>query len=64
MVATAQHKPLSEEARGDWESAFEVLERAGAYGTSPDYEFLRGQVERSLDTLDLVVRLDFQPIVN
>jgi hypothetical protein len=64
MVATAQHKPLSEEARSDWEGAFELLERAGAYGTSPDYEFLRGQVEGSLDTLDLVVRLDFQPIVN
>lgn len=64
MVATAQQKPLSEEARADWEGAFEVLQRAGAYGTSPDYEFLRGQVEGSLDSLDLVVRLDFQPIVN
>jgi hypothetical protein len=63
-VASAQLKAVPEEARSDWESALELLNLAEQYDQTEQSTLLRQQVQASLDALNLVVRLDFQPVVS
>ncbi|MGD8634065.1 MAG: hypothetical protein PVF85_10875 [Anaerolineales bacterium] len=63
-AASAQLKASPEEARGDWENALRYLNLAEQYDQSDQSGTLREQVQASLDALNLVVRLDFQPVVS
>jgi len=63
-AALAQTRPSDQEARGDWEQALEMLDLAANYGSSAAADELRGQVQASLDRLNLVKRLDFEPVVS
>ncbi len=63
-VATAQSKPLDETARLDWVTAHSLINQAEVYGQSEESEAVRIQVEEALDALDLIVRLDFTPLIN
>jgi hypothetical protein len=62
-AALAQTRPAAQEARGDWEQAMRMLDLAANYGQSSSAEELRTQVQGALDELNLVKRLDFQPVV-
>lgn len=62
-AASAQLKAAPEEARGDWENALRLLNLAEQYDQTEQSQSLRQQVQASLDALNLVVRLDFQPVV-
>jgi hypothetical protein len=62
-AASAQLKASPEEARGDWENALRLLNLAEQYDQTEQSQSLRQQVQASLDALNLVVRLDFQPVV-
>ncbi|UCF60331.1 MAG: protein phosphatase 2C family protein [Anaerolineaceae bacterium] len=62
-VLTAQTKPDPDQARGDWAEALRLLDMAETYGHSKEADDLRELVQSSLDTIDLVVRLDFQTVV-
>lgn len=62
-VASAQLKASAEDARGDWENALRLLNQAEQYDQNDQSKTLRQQVQASLDALNLVVRLDFQPVV-
>jgi hypothetical protein len=63
-AATAQAQPLGEETRIDWETAMSFLTQAENYGSSDEFEGLRAQVESALDTLDLIARLEFRPLID
>jgi len=63
-VMTAQTLPPDETSRGEWEFAAKMLTLAEAYGTSPEAEALLEQVRLALDTINLVSRLDFRPLVS
>lgn len=63
-AASAQLKASPEEARGDWENALRYLNLAEQYDQTDQSGTLRDQVQASLDALNLVVRLDFQPVVS
>ncbi|MGD8731057.1 MAG: hypothetical protein PVH92_04180 [Anaerolineales bacterium] len=63
-VASAQLKASPEEARGDWQNAMRSLNLAEQYDQNDQSRTLREQVQASLDALNLVVRLDFQPVVS
>lgn len=62
-VAAAQIKPSPEQARGDWDNALRLLNLAEQYGQTDQSSALHQQVQSALDALNLVVRLDFQPVV-
>lgn len=62
-VALAEMKPLDETSRADWDRANDLLKRASAYGSSETYTDLRARTQAALDALDLVVRLDFRPVI-
>lgn len=62
-VASAQLKSSPEEAHADWEVALRLLNQAEQYDQTEQSSKLRQQVQASLDALNLVVRLDFQPVV-
>lgn len=63
-IADAQAEPDPEAARYHWLLAQEWLELAGDYGESQEYQALQEQVQDSLDALDLITRLEFQPAVS
>ena len=63
-VMTAQTLPLDETSRGEWENAAKMLSLAETYGTSSESQTLREQVQLALDTINLVSRLDFRPLVS
>jgi hypothetical protein len=63
-AASAQLKAAPEEARSDWENALRLLNLAEQYDQDQQSQTLRQQVQTSLDALNLVVRLDFQPVVS
>jgi hypothetical protein len=63
-ATVAQSKGGSAEARADWEMARQWLELAAVYGANPESQALELQVQQALDALDLVVRLDFRPVVS
>ncbi len=62
-AARAQTRSSAQEARPDWEEAQRMLELAANYGSSTSSEELHSQVQRSLDEINLVQRLEFQPVV-
>lgn len=62
-VVSAQLKPTLEEARPEWEAAADWLEQAERYGDTDELEVLRTEVQRALDQLDHLVRLEFAPAV-
>ncbi|MES0339135.1 MAG: hypothetical protein ABUK16_04390 [Anaerolineales bacterium] len=64
FVMTAQTLPLDETSRGEWENAAKMLSMAESYGTSSESEVLSEQVQLALDTINLVSRLDFRPLVS
>jgi hypothetical protein len=63
-VMTAQTLPLDETSRGEWENAAKMLSLAETYGTSSESQTMREQVQLALDTINLVSRLDFHPLVS
>ena len=63
-VLTAQTKPDPEQSRGDWAEALRLLDMAETYGHSKEADDLRELVQSSLDTIDLVARIDFQSVVS
>ena len=63
-VQVAEMKPSAEEARGDWEAARHFLELAQGYGWDRQADTLWGKTQEALDSLDLIHRLEFKPIVS
>jgi hypothetical protein len=63
-VAAAQLKESPDEARNDWENAMHYLNLSGRYGDSNQYQMLRQEVQEVLDELNLIVRLEFRPLVS
>jgi len=63
-IQVAQMKQDAKEARGDWENAIHFLDLAANYGKSKEADVLRQQAQVALDTIDLVNRVDFQPVVS
>jgi hypothetical protein len=62
-IQVAQLKADPVQARVDWAAALEFLDKAETYGTSEEATSMRQLVQETLDTLDLVVRLDFRSVV-
>jgi hypothetical protein len=62
-VQLAQSHEDPQDAREDWEEALRNLELAADYGSSEPADQLRQQVQRELDSINLVVRLDFNPVI-
>jgi hypothetical protein len=63
-VAAAQLKESPAEARTEWENAMRYLDLAGRYGVNDQYRMLRQEVQEVLDNLNLIVRLNFRPLVS
>ena len=63
-VMTAQTLPLDETSRGEWEYASKMLSLAQTYSTSSESQVLLEQVQTALDSINLVSRLDFRPLVS
>ncbi|MCK5052938.1 MAG: hypothetical protein KAR65_01590 [Anaerolineales bacterium] len=63
-VMTAQTLPPDETSRGEWEFAAKMLTLADSYGTSTEAQALLEQVQVALDTINLVSRLEFRPLVS
>ncbi len=63
-VQVAEMKPSAEEARGDWEAARHFLELAKDYDWNKEADTLWQKTQEALDTLDLILRLDFKPMVS
>jgi hypothetical protein len=63
-VLTAQTKPDPNQAREDWAEALRLLDMSETYGHSQEADDLRELVQGALDTIDLVVRLDFRTVVS
>jgi len=63
-VLTAQTLPPDETSRGEWEFAAKMLTLAESYGTSSEAQALLEQVQLALDTINLVSRLEFRPLVS
>ena len=57
--AVKQTSPL--ELRTAWETTLNYLDKAETYKTTPESSLLRVKAGEALDTLDGIVRLDFQP---
>lgn len=63
-VQQAQSQEEPQAAREDWEAALQALNLAAEYGENDQARELRQKVQTALDSLNLVVRLDFQPVVS
>lgn len=63
-IQVAQMKQDSKEARGDWETAIRFLDMAANYGKSQEADIFRQQAQTAVDSLDLVNRVDFLPVVS
>jgi hypothetical protein len=63
-IATAESKETLEDAREDYLQALFWLEEAARYGTSDELTRLQEKVQATLDSLDYIVRLDFEEIVS
>ena len=62
-VAVAQLKGYTVEAMGDWQFAQQWLDLAEDYGQSTELDVLQQQVRGALDSINLVIRLDFRPVL-
>jgi hypothetical protein len=58
-LAVQQTTPL--ELRTAWETTLDYLDKAETYKTTPESSLLRVKAGEALDSLDGIVRLDFQP---
>ena len=63
-VILAQLQDPGESSRPDWEMASQWLDLAESYQVTEESSFLRTQVGRALDDLNLLVRLDFVPAIS
>jgi hypothetical protein len=63
-VAQAQQAENLEAARPDWEEAQGWILLAEDYGHSDDSDALHQLIQERLDVLDMVVRLEFTPVVS
>jgi hypothetical protein len=63
-IQVAQLKGDPREARKDWESALRFLQQANEYGSSAEATSMRQQAQAALDSLDLILRLEFKPVVS
>jgi hypothetical protein len=63
-IALAESKETPEDAREDYVLAQFWLEQAAHYGTSDELIRLQEKVQSSLDSMDLIVRSEFTPIVS
>ncbi|NIS82707.1 MAG: hypothetical protein GTO14_21465 [Anaerolineales bacterium] len=63
-IQIAQMKPDAEKARVDWESALNFLELAKDYGWNKEADAMWQEAQNTLDSLDLIARLGFQPVVS
>jgi hypothetical protein len=63
-MQVAETRSNAADARVDWETALNALQMAEQYGRSNDADAMREQAQDALDTLDLVFRIDFQPVVS
>ena len=63
-VLTAQTKPDPNQALDDWVEASRLLDMAEKYGHSQEADDLRELVQGALDSINLVVRLDFRTVVS
>jgi len=63
-VVAAELQKDDAQARPMWEQARIMLDQAAKYGRNGDWETLDQQVQESLDKIDLIVHLDFRPVVN
>lgn len=63
-IQVAEMKPSAEEARGDWEAARHFLQLAQDYGWDKDADTLWQKTLSALDTLDLIQRVEFKPIIS
>jgi hypothetical protein len=52
------------EARTEWSQAMQALDLAAEYGSGSQLASLQSEVSAAIDSLDLVVRLDFRPLVS
>ncbi len=60
-VAQAIQQSDPDLQRNAWSQALYWLDKAESYGQSEESNALRGQVQEVLDSMDGIVRLDFQP---
>lgn len=63
-IAAAQISSDPSQQRALWTTADIFLDRASQYGSSPELDALRDQVDREIDALDNIVRLEFQPVLS
>jgi hypothetical protein len=63
-VVAAQLKPSLEEARPDWEAAAQWLDQASRYGDTTEIGALREEVQKALDELDHLDRMEFASAVD
>lgn len=63
-IESAQRMASEDEARQAWSNALASLEQAGLYGSSGEADQLRQKAQTELDRIDMIVRLDFQPILS
>ena len=63
-AALAETMGASPQSRDAWDKALANLDTAKRYGNSPEWEALHQKTQAALDALDLVVRLDFEAVLN
>jgi hypothetical protein len=63
-IQVAGMRSNAADARADWETALTSLQLAEQYGRSNEADAMRQQAQDALDALDLVFRIDFQPVVS
>lgn len=60
VVAVGQADLLAQ--RAEWEQVLVILQQAVEYGSTPQIDALRGEARHALDDLDMVRRVNFQPV--
>jgi hypothetical protein len=60
VAAQLQADPL--QARFYWDQARQYLDQAQSYGEGADYSTLRMLVDQSLDTIDNIAHVEYQPL--
>ncbi len=63
-VVAARLKGAPEEARSEWQMAKSWLDLAETYRVTEASSALRSEVRSALDSIDLVIRLDFVPVIS
>lgn len=63
-IALAETETNSTEARAEWANAIFWLDEADKYGSSQEASRSRERVQSELDRLDLIIRVDYQPVIS